>query len=85
MRYSATIERIYRKRPDGLYQEYLNHFIHIVDSHGNKTTKLDKSTLGRVYKEAQGNDRSNYGEGEFIDPNTGSVIRLVALGNFQQG
>lgn len=82
---STGIERIFRKRPDGLYQEVYNHFIHFSDQQGNKITKLDRSYLGKVYKEALHNENSFNGTAEWIDPNTGVKIRLIALSNNQQG
>lgn len=85
MRYSTSIERVFRKRPDGLWQEYLNHFVHMTDVSGNKASKLDKTMMGRVYKEANANEHSMHGEAEHIDVNTGAKLRLVALSNYQQG
>lgn len=82
---STGVERVFRKRPDGLWQEVINHFIHLADREGNKISKLDKSYLGRVYKEAAVNENSFNGEAQWTNPDTGQTIRLVALSNFQQG
>ena len=82
---STGVERVFRKRPDGLWQEVINHFIHMSDKDGNKISKLDKSYLGRVYKEAGVNERSFHGEAEWESQDTGGKIRLIALSNFQQG
>jgi len=82
---STGVERIFRKRPDGLWQEVINHFIHMSDKEGNKISKLDRSYLGRVYKEAGVNENSFHGEAMWENPETGAKIRLVALSNYQQG
>jgi predicted metal-dependent HD superfamily phosphohydrolase len=82
---STRIERVFRKRQDGLWQELINHFIDRADADGNKVTKLDKSLVGRVYKEAAPYENSLHGEYSWTDPETGNVIRLISLSNFQQG
>jgi hypothetical protein len=82
---ATRIERVFRKRPDGLWQEIINHFIDIADINGNKITKLDKFFIGRVYKEAGPNENSFHGEYSWVDPETGKTIRLISLSNFQQG
>jgi hypothetical protein len=82
---STGIERIFRRRPDGLYQEVTNHFIHMTDGEGNKVSKLDRSYLGAVFREAQHGERSFNGEAEWTNPDTGQTIRLVAFSNNQQG
>jgi hypothetical protein len=82
---STGIERVYKKRQDGLWQEIINHYVHMSDKDGLRITKLDKSIVGRVFKEATANERSFHGETEWQHPDTGQTIRLVALSNFQQG
>ena len=82
---STGISKVFKKRPDGLWQEYINTFIHTSDSDGNQVSKLDKSIIGRVYKEALDGEQSFHGEALWTNPDTGVTIRLVALSNYQQG
>lgn len=84
MRIYSTVERTFKKRLDGLYQEYLDHFVVFEDPRGNKTTKLDKREIGRVYKEDTTN-RSFHGEASYTFADDGVTRRLIALSNYQQG
>lgn len=51
MKISASIERVYHKRKDGLYQEVINHYVHFETPDGNKKTKLDRAELGFLFQE----------------------------------
>jgi len=84
MRVYTSMERTFKKRPDGLYQEYINHFIHFVDAQGNKTDKLDKTMVGRVFKEDNVH-HSVHGEAVYTFADDGQTRRLIALSNYQQG
>ncbi len=68
MSMETGIQRIYKKRYDGLYQEYVVILIHYNDGAGNITTKHDKTIPGGLYKEAGLGERSVYGEVYFFDP-----------------
>ena len=66
---------------DGLYREVYLHFIHFIDDDGNTvSSKLDKTILGKLYKIAEGNERSLHGEVEYTLPGMEHPVRLVALG-----
>jgi hypothetical protein len=74
MKISASIERSYHKRKDGLYQEVISHFVHFEDVMGNKQTKLDRSELGLVYQE---NTSHNSFAGTVLLKENGVEKRLI--------
>lgn len=84
MRIYPSIERTFKLRPDGLYQEYYNHWVHFVDDNGNKTDKLDRTVLGKVFKEDTIHSSVN-GEAVYTFESDGVTRRLIALSNNQQG
>lgn len=80
-RMTTGIERTFRPTHDGLYREVLLHFIHFIDDSGKVvSSKLDKTILGKLYKIADGNERSLHGEVEYTLPGQEKPVRLVALG-----
>lgn len=80
-RMTTGVERTFRKTFDGLYREVYLHFIHFLDENGNVvSSKLDKAINGRLYKIAEGNERSQYGEVEYKFPDREEAVRLIALG-----
>lgn len=84
MRIYPSIERTFKKRPDGLYQEYYHHWVHFVDDQGNKTDKLDKTVVGKVFREDNHHNSMN-GMAVYTFEDDGVTRRLVALSNNQQG
>ena len=76
MKISANIERSYHKRKDGFYQEVISHFVHFEDHLGNKTTKLDRADLGRVFVE--NNTHNSFGGVVTITEN-GAEKRLIVV------
>jgi hypothetical protein len=80
-RMTTGIERTFRQTQDGLWREVYLHFIHFINDEGKViSSKLDKTILGKLYKVANGNERSQYGEVEYTLPGTDKPVRLVALG-----
>ena len=78
---STSIERVFRKNPDGLCREILMHYIHFLSEDGKViSSKLDKQINGRLYKRATLNERSSYGEVEYQFPDEDKPVRLIALG-----
>lgn len=76
----TSIERHFKLMPDGLYQEIYLHYIVYKNEAGHIIkSKLDKTIKGKLYKVAQGNERSQYGEVEYTFPGTTKPVRLVAL------
>lgn len=79
-RISTSIERHFKRMPDGLYQEVYLHYINFLnESGGIIKSKLDKTIKGKLYKVAQDGERSPYGEVDHIFPGTTEPVRLVAL------
>lgn len=76
MKISASIERSYHKRKDGLYQEVISHFVHFEDALGSKQTKLDRAELGLVYQE--NNTHNSFG-GTVIFKEDGVEKRLLVV------
>lgn len=80
-RINTSIERHFRPMPDGLFQEVHLHYINFLNEAGEIIkSKLDKTIPGKLYKIAQGNERSQYGEAEYTFPGTTKRVRLIALG-----
>lgn len=76
---TTKIERHFKIRHDGLYQEVLYHLI--VYKNPNNTerqTVTDKVIVGNIYREAAIHEHSFLGEAEFTD-SQGIVHRLVGL------
>ena len=82
-RMTTGIERVFRPMPDGLYREILLHWIHYLDSDGNKTSsKMHKQIEGPLYRAMRPdeiNRKSIHGDIEYSFPD-GTVSRLVAVG-----
>ena len=80
-RMTTSIERVFKKLPDGLCREIHLHFLVFLDDEGKiVSSKLDKSIQGKLYKKAVGNERSMYGEVEYKFPDEDEPVRLIALG-----
>ena len=80
-RMTTGVERVFRPTSDGLYREVFLHWIHFMNENSEiVSSKLDKSTKGKLYKIAVGNERSMYGEVEYTFPNAEKSVRLIALG-----
>lgn len=82
-RMTTGIERAFRRTPDGYYREVFLHFIHFTDPKGYKSSKLDKMIPGKLWKVARPDERSMYGECEYVFPDSedGKPTRLVCLGD----
>lgn len=78
MKIYTSIEQTFKKRPDGLYQEFNNYFIHIIKPDGTETVKLDKQVRGKIYKE-DNEHRSVVGETFYTFQDDGLTRRLIAL------
>jgi hypothetical protein len=80
MKIETRFERVYHKRQDGLYQEYIRHFIVTTNpSTGEIKTQFDKEMMGKLYKRATINDIGVNGYAYFIDADTNETIQLIAL------
>lgn len=76
---TTGIERIYRRTPDGMYQEFYQHWVYFLYPDGSKTSKLDKVWKGKLYKVAGPRDIGFNGVVSYEDPETGQTLRLVAV------
>lgn len=80
MKIETKFERVFHIRQDGLYQEYIRHFIVTTNpSTGEIKTQFDKEIIGKLYKRATVNDRGINGYAYFTDSNTNETIQLVAI------
>lgn len=85
VRMTTGVERIFRRvTPHGqspvMYQEFMLHFIHYLDTDGTKLkTKLDKTAPGMYYREARPHEHSNYGEYTYTFPEDGVTRRIIAV------
>ena len=82
---TTGMERIFRRvSPPGvnpvIYQEFMLHFIHYMDTDGSKLrTKLDKSIPGMYYREAGPTEHSLYGEYTYTFPEDQVTRRIIAI------
>ena len=87
MRIWTSIERAFKFRQDGLWQEYYLHKIHSQAPGTEKVnTAIDKRILGKVFREASPDENlhSFNGEAEWFDEGSNRKLRLLALTNNQQ-
>lgn len=81
-RMSTTVERVFRRTPEGYYREITLHFLNFLAEDGSlKSSKLDKEIHGALWKVARPGERSNNGEVDTILPGTDHPVRLVCLGH----
>lgn len=79
MRVSAKVDRQFKKRLDGLYQELLYHLVCFEHDNGTVETKIDKIVPCGIYREGTVNDHSVHGIADWTNPQDGVVHRLVAV------
>jgi len=86
-RMTTSVERVFKKLPDGLIREITISYIHFLNAAGDIIrSKLDKSIPGRLFKRATENERSQYGEVMYLFPDEEVPVRLIALGmDYQDG
>jgi len=82
---TTGLERVFRPlRIQGyqgttIYREVFMHYNHVLNEDGTVAkSKLDKMIEGKFFKQANGDERSLYGECEYTFPD-GQTKRLVAL------
>ncbi len=80
MKVHTGIQRVFKRRWDNMYQEYIIHLIHFEDVVGNRSTKHDKTIVGGLYREAKENQISLYGEVKFFDKEQNRELRLLKIG-----
>lgn len=78
---TTSVERVFRKLPNGYYREILMHYIHFVDENGKIVkSNLDKMIERGLWQRAIGNEVSRYGEVEYQFPGEDNPCRMLALG-----
>jgi hypothetical protein len=79
MKFETKFVSVYKIRQDGLYQEYIRHFIVTTNPRtGEVRTQFDKEILGKLYKRATVGDVGVNGYAYYNDQ-TGETIQLVAI------
>lgn len=79
-RMTTSMERVFKKLPDGNIREMTLHYIHFLADDGSiASSKLDKTIPGRLYRKATGSERSAYGEVEYQFPDEEHPCRLICL------
>ena len=84
-RMTTSIERVFRRTPEGYYREIWLHFITFLNDDGSiKSSKLDTERHGGLWKMAREGERSSYGEVSHLFPETDKPVRLVCIGKPHQ-
>lgn len=79
MKMHTGIQKTYKRRFDGTYQEYVIYLLYFEDEIGNKTTKHDKTVVGGIYRLAKLGERSVYGEAKYFDPDDNQEKHLIII------
>lgn len=79
MKIIPKIERHFRPKTDGFYQEVYYHLIQFIDDNGNINTRQDKVTVGGVYRAARAGEHSTEGEAIYQSVDHVEPLRLVAI------
>ena len=80
-RMTTSMERVFKKLPDGLIREITLHYIHFLADNGEIiSTKLDKTISGKLFKRAiNENEHSMYGEVLYQFPDEEEPVRLIGV------
>lgn len=76
---TTRVEKTYKRRQDGLYQQVLLYFIQFTDPSGRTVSHLDKTELGGIFKEAGNEEHSRMGVEEELVDEKGQKKRLIAI------
>jgi hypothetical protein len=79
MKVHTGIQRVFKRKWDNTYQEYIIHLLHFEDLLGNKSTKHDKTIIGGIWKEAKQGDIGSFGEAIFFDAEENREKRLIKI------
>lgn len=78
---NTSIERVFRRTPEGYFREFWLHFINFIGEDGQiRSSKLDKTIPGGLWKVAREGERSMYGECDYQFPEQPKPVRLVCFG-----
>lgn len=78
---NTTIERVFKRTPEGLFMEVYLHFLNFLNEDGTlRSSKLDKEVAtGKLWRVARPGERSSYGEVDYRFPDQPRPIRLICL------
>jgi len=77
---NTTVQRVFRRTPDGLFQEVYLHFLNFLNEDGSlRSSKLDKEVLGKLWRVARPGERSGYGEVDHLFPDQAKPTRLLCV------
>jgi hypothetical protein len=79
MKAHTVIQRVFKRKWDNTYQEFIVHMLHFEDFLGNKTIKQDKVIEGGIWKEARDGEVAVMGEAKFFDPEQNRELRLILV------
>jgi hypothetical protein len=78
---NTTVERVFKRTPEGLFVEVYLHFLNFLNEDGTlRSSKLDKEVVtGKVWRLARPGERSSYGEVDYLLPGQTKTTRLICV------
>jgi hypothetical protein len=78
---NTTVERVFRRTPDGFFLEVYLHFLNFLNEDGSlRSSKLDKEvSTGKLWRVARPGERSSYGEVDYLFPGQPKAVRLLCV------
>lgn len=78
---NTTVERVFRRTPDGFFEEIYLHFLNFINDDGSlRSSKLDKEIrTGKLWRVARDGERSSYGEVDYLFPGMAKPTRLLSV------
>lgn len=78
---NTTIERVFKRTPEGFFRESYLHFLNFLNEDGSlRSSRLEKEIVtGRMWKVARPGERSSYGEVDYMFPGEIKATRLICI------
>ena len=78
---NTTVERVFRRTPDGFFMEIYLHFLNFINDDGSlSSSKLDKEVRSsKLWRVARPGERSSYGEVDYRFPGEEKPVRLICV------
>lgn len=77
---TTFVQRVFRRNPEGYYQEVEQHFIKFLNEDSSlRSTKLDYEKHLDLWKVAQPGDRCAYGDIMWKFPDQEKPVRLICI------
>ena len=78
---NTTVERVFKRTPDGFFLEVYLHFLKFLNEDGSlRSSKLDKEVVtGKLWRAARPGERSSYGEVDYLFPDQTKPTRLLCV------